>query len=333
MNSTGQRGASDDESSAEDDITLIRIWAVVWRDRRLVVAVTVLAGLLATAYALLATEWYRADVLLVPARQDAMSGLGEKLGGLAALAGVAAAPSSADNAEAIAVLRSRTFAREFIQASDLVQLFTACPSVAGKPGSEPGDMREAVRFFHENVLSVREDMDTGHIALSVDWTDPEVAADWANSLVARLNARMRQRALKEAEANVAYLQSQLESNTLVAVQQSIGRLLESELQKLMLARGSEDFSFRIVDPATPPDKRSRPKRTLIVASATFLGGVLAVLVRAGAKVDSKDWKDPKVWTRAMETGHQVAAKVVAQVGATTGLANVDDIRARMDAKK
>jgi uncharacterized protein involved in exopolysaccharide biosynthesis len=89
---------------------------------------------------------------------------------------------------------------------------------------------------------------------------------------------MRQRALKEAEANVAYLQSALESNKLVPVQQSIGRLLESELQKLMLARGSEDFSFRIVDPATPPDRRARPKRTLIVASAVFLGGVFALLV-------------------------------------------------------
>lgn len=84
--------------------------------------------------------------------------------------------------------------------------------------------------------------------------------------------------------------------------------------------------------ATAPTKRVRCIDATGAGDA-FLGGVLAVLVRAGAKVDSKDWKDPKVWTRAMETGHQVAAKVVAQVGATSGLANVDDIRARMDAKK
>jgi fructokinase len=84
--------------------------------------------------------------------------------------------------------------------------------------------------------------------------------------------------------------------------------------------------------ATAPTKRVRCIDATGAGDA-FLGGVLAVLVRAGAKVDGKDWKDPKVWTRAMETGHQVAAKVVAQVGATTGLGNVDDIRARMDAKK
>lgn len=266
------------ESSSDGDITLIRLWAVVWRDKWLVVLLTSLFGIAAVAYALLATEWYRADVLLVPARQDGMSGFGEKLGGLAALAGMATAPSEASKSEAIAVLKSRAFARDFIADNDLVPAFTEGTAARATPGAEPVDMRDAVRFFHENVLRVSEDRDTGHIALSVEWTDPKVAATWANSLVARLNERMRQRALKEAEANVAYLQSALESNKLVPVQQSIGRLLESELQKLMLARGSEDFSFRIVDPATPPDRRARPKRTLIVASALFLGGVFSLIV-------------------------------------------------------
>ena len=84
--------------------------------------------------------------------------------------------------------------------------------------------------------------------------------------------------------------------------------------------------------ATAPTKRVRCIDATGAGDA-FLGGVLAVLVRSAGNASGKEWKDPKVWTRAMETGHQVAAKVVAQVGATTGLANVDDIRARMDAKK
>lgn len=278
MNSNKHTGERENESSNDNDITLTRIWAVVWRDKWLIVALTALSGLVAVAYALLATEWYRAEVLLVPARQDAMSGLGERLSGLAALAGVTAVPSDRNKSEAIAVLQSRAFAREFIKDNNLLPDFTDGTSITGNPSAEPGDMRDAVRFFHENVLRVSEDKDTGHVALGVEWTDPAAASAWANSLVARINERMRQRALKEAEANVEYLQSELESNKLVPVQQSIGRLLETELQKVMLARGSEDFSFRIVDPATPPDKRARPKRTLIVVSAVFLGGVLALLV-------------------------------------------------------
>lgn len=84
--------------------------------------------------------------------------------------------------------------------------------------------------------------------------------------------------------------------------------------------------------ATAPTKRVRCIDATGAGDA-FLGGVLAVLVRAAAKPGGAEWKDGKLWTRAMETGHQVAAKVVAHVGATTGLANVDDIRARMDASR
>jgi uncharacterized protein involved in exopolysaccharide biosynthesis len=54
--------------------------------------------------------------------------------------------------------------------------------------------------------------------------------------------------------------------------------METEMQKLMLARGSDEYAFRVVDPAEPPRKRSRPKRTLLVISAFVVGGVLSVLI-------------------------------------------------------
>ena len=278
MNSIEQIGTGAKKSSMDDDIALIRIWAVLWRDRWLIAGITTLFGILAIAYSLLATEWYRADVLLVPAEQDAMSGLSEQLGGLARLAGVTAPPLLANTSEAIATLQSRAFARAFIKDAGLLLVFTEQAPTMDIRGEEHADMRDAVRFFHDNILRVTEDRDTQQITLSVEWTDPMVASDWANSLVTRINEQMRLRALAEAKTNIEFLQSELATNKLVTLEQSIGRLLETELQKMMLARGSNEFSFRVVDPATPPKKRARPKRTLIVVSAVFLGGVFALLV-------------------------------------------------------
>jgi LPS O-antigen subunit length determinant protein (WzzB/FepE family) len=114
------------------------------------------------------------------------------------------------------------------------------------------------------------------VTLSIKWTDAEIAADWAMTLVARLNNDMRQRALSEAERNVAYLQAELGATNLATLKESIGSLLEAEMQKLMLAKGNEQFAFRIVDSAQVPKRRSSPKRALIVVSATLLGGFLAV---------------------------------------------------------
>jgi fructokinase len=84
--------------------------------------------------------------------------------------------------------------------------------------------------------------------------------------------------------------------------------------------------------ATAPTKRVRCIDATGAGDA-FLGGVLAVLIRSVNKVGGTEWKDPKLWARAMETGHQAAAKVVAALGATTGLASLDDLRARIEAAK
>ena len=97
-------------------------------------------------------------------------------------------------------------------------------------------------------------------------------------LVERLNETMRSRALGEAEANVEYLRSQLAHADQVAVEQAISKLLESELQKVMVARGAKQFAFRVVDPAEVPKWRSSPKRTVTVALGLFAGGLVGLIV-------------------------------------------------------
>jgi fructokinase len=69
------------------------------------------------------------------------------------------------------------------------------------------------------------------------------------------------------------------------------------------------------------------------AGDAFMAGLVAVLVRSGAKPGSADWKDPKLWSRAMEVGHQLGAKAISAVGAVAAMGQLDDLRARMDAPK
>ena len=133
------------------------------------------------------------------------------------------------------------------------------------------DTRDGVKYFDEKVRSIQDDKKTGLITLAVEWKDAKLAADWANLLVDRVNDDLRARALREAESNVAYLQRELSGATIVTLQQSIGRLLDSELQKLMLARGKKEFAFRVIDRAETPKWRYRPQRALIVSFAFFLG--------------------------------------------------------------
>jgi uncharacterized protein involved in exopolysaccharide biosynthesis len=262
------------QRSGSDEITLLDLWRVIWQGKYLIVAITGVFTLLAVSYALMATEWYRANTLLVPADNQSMAEIGGQLGGLASLVGVGLGGVGTGSAEALAVLKSRKFAKEFISEYELLELF-----LDGKSKEDESlDIRDAVEFFHENVLRVAEDRETGHVTIAAEWTDPDTAAEWANTLVIRLNSEMRERAAADAQANIEFLRKEISSNNVVVLEQSISRIMEAEMQKLMLARGSDEYAFRVVDRAEPPRKRSRPKRTMLVISVFVVSGMLSVLI-------------------------------------------------------
>jgi uncharacterized protein involved in exopolysaccharide biosynthesis len=263
------------------DVYLFETLREVWRRRWFVVGVTSACALTAVVAVLLQPSWYRADALLVPAQERSPAALAGQLGGLASLTGLSFISSS--DAEAVAAMKSRDLTRVFIEENNLLPVLFAeeWDPVAGTwrstdPERQP-DLRDAVQLFERQVRTVSQDRASKLVTLSIEWTDPRLAAEWANSLVDRLNDHMRRRALAEAEANVEYLRTELDTTTAVALQQSIGRLLETELQKLMLARGTKDFAFRVIDRAEAPKRRSRPNRPMFVILATLAGGALSVL--------------------------------------------------------
>ena len=266
----------------DEGISLRQVLEILWSGKAVIIATTVLFAIGSVAYALLAKEIFRAEALLVPAEQQSAPMIGGQLGGLAALAGVNMTEGS--GVEALAVLRSRQFARDFIEQRNLMPVIFEDEWDAENERwltddpTETPDLRDGVEFFHEEVLLVSEERGTGLVTLGVEWTDPDVAAEWASILVRRLNDRLREGALHEAETNVAYLESEMTNTTLFNLQESIGRLLESELQKLMLAKGNEEFAFKIVDPPVPPKQRVRPKRALTAVVGTLLGGLLGVFI-------------------------------------------------------
>lgn len=266
--------------SAEDEIDLRELWGVMAAGKWRIMAVTVLFAASSVAYAFLATEWYRAETLLAPAEERTAPSLSGQLGGLAALAGVSI--GGGDSVEAVATLKSRDFAREFIEDRGLLHVLLADEWdeanqrwLEDDPLKQP-DVRDAVRYFHEKVLKVSVDRQTSLVTLAIEWIDPEVAAEWSSALARRLNDRLREQALRDAEANVEYLRQELSETNVVALQQAMSGLLESELQKLMLARGNDEFAFRIIDDAEPPKESVRPRKALVAILGTMLGGLFGL---------------------------------------------------------
>jgi uncharacterized protein involved in exopolysaccharide biosynthesis len=255
----------------DDEIDLWQLWDTIWSGRWLIIAITSLFAVGGVTSALLAQEWYRAEVVLAPAdKKGGMSGALSQLSGLASLAGVSV--GGGEGSPPLAVLKSKDFAREFITDMKLMPILFKDAEIS----KEQPDIRDAIRVF-EVIRTVTDDKKSGLVTLSVRWKDPDTAALWANELARRVNARLRAEALQEAERNVAYLQKEMAATSVVSLQQSMGRVLEGEMQKLMLARGNEQFAFKVIDRATPPKFRESPKRAQMSIVATLVGGVFGLL--------------------------------------------------------
>jgi uncharacterized protein involved in exopolysaccharide biosynthesis len=264
-----------------DEIGIRQLVAAVWKDRWLVLGATILSVCIGVAYALLAPVWFRADVTLAPVGKQGVSGGLAQLGGLAALAGLSL-PGS-EGGQPVAVLKSKSLVREFIVEQDLLpELFADKWSQDAKrwtvSGDRQPDIRDGVKYFDEVVRTVGEDKKSGIVTLSIRWHDPGMAAEWANLLVQRVNERLRAQAIREAQTSIDYLQKEMLATSVVSLQQSIGRVLEGQMQTMALARANSEFAFKVVDPAVAPRRRESPKRALIAIASVVLGGFFGLLL-------------------------------------------------------
>jgi len=270
----------------EEEIDLLEYGRVIWRRRKMILGVTLAAAVLAIAVSLAMTNIYRAEVLLAPVGTDENKGggLAGALGGLSGIASLAGVslPGGGGTEEALAVLKSRGFIWQFVKDNKLMPVLFAedWDAEAGRwkdedPEAHP-DMWDAYRLFSD-IVQAKQDKKTQLVTLSVDWKDPELAAQWANDLVRRLNAYLRKRAIERSRRNLKYLEQQLRSTVVEEQRKALFELISQEQKKAMLANTQEEFAFRVLDPAAPPDRKFKPKRALIVILSTFVAGFLAVI--------------------------------------------------------
>jgi uncharacterized protein involved in exopolysaccharide biosynthesis len=257
----------------ESEIDVVSLFWIVWDQKYLVLAISLVGGVIATILALTAVPLYRSQVTVTEVRDTGLGGAGSlmgQIGGLASIAGLNL-NSNGPDAERPAILASRGLTEAFIRRHNLAPLIN-------------GDtkFRDSVWFaverFRKNVFDLHEEKLKGTTTITIDWSDPVVAAHWANDIVGLANELLRDRTLQESTRNIEYLTKQLEQTNVVEMQHVIYGLIESQTKALMWANGRTEYAFTIVDPAVPAEVRSSPRRTLMVISGLFIGCFLGSLV-------------------------------------------------------
>jgi uncharacterized protein involved in exopolysaccharide biosynthesis len=275
------------QEPVSDELDLRAIVAALWAGRWTLIGTTAAFSVLAVALALMKTPIYRAEAM-VQVRDDVKSGGGfaamaTQFGALGDLAGLFGADNG-DKALTLATIKSRTLIQQFIQDQALMPVLyedlwdpEAKRWNVENPKKKP-TLWHAHKLFIDDILRVSEDKKTGLVTIAVEWTDADVAATWVTELISRTNVYLRGKTIQESERNLTYLQQQLRQTGQVELQQAAYALVESEMKKLMLAKGNEEYAIKTIDPAQAPQRRIRPNRVLIAVSGFLLGGFTGLII-------------------------------------------------------
>lgn len=287
------------QSNSDQEIDLQRVWQNIVRRKVLVLAVTVVFGVIGAGVSLLLPNEYRVDALLAPvAEKSGNSGLMASLAGIASLAGLSSVDSGSNVNEAIAILKSRQFISEFVVAQGItVPLFaTRSEPVTGRLYLDPmvydSDREQwtrASRFntdgmpteaeIHQafnSLMSVVSDAKTGLVTVSLEWFDPVQAKGWLVKLIRSLNDHIRARDIEEARRSIDFLQKRIQESPAIELQNTFFSLIESQTKTIMLADSRDEYVFRVIDAPVIPLERQSPNRLAIVALSAGAGLFLIV---------------------------------------------------------
>jgi len=290
----------------DDEIDLRELFRRLWAGKWLIGGITFAAAVIAVIVALMLPNIYRAEALLAPNDQEGaggLSALAAQYGGLASLAGINLGGGSADKtALGLEVLKSRKFISEFIKRHDILVPLMAAKSWDAGSGeleiesndydivakkwirevSPPKKTIPSMQEAHEQfmgILSVSQDQQSGFIKVAVEHFSPAIAKQWVDWLIDDINTSIMRQDVAEAEQAIEYLNKQIENTSLAGMRNVFYSLIEEQTKTVLLAKVTDEYMLKTLDPAVAPEVKAEPKRSLIVILATLLGGSLGILVQ------------------------------------------------------
>jgi uncharacterized protein involved in exopolysaccharide biosynthesis len=304
--------------ASNDQVTLRDFLQFLTRNKWIAFASAVAFAIATAIVAEIIPPEYIASVTLLPVtRQSGSLGLNSisstlsQFSGVASLAGIKLGSTSGLEADALATLQSRLLTNMYIKQHNLMPLLFADQWNDATNTWKESDPKkiptlwDADQLFKKHIRKVVRNAKTGTITLTVEWKNPQLAAQWANGLVTLTNNYLRQQTLTESNREIAYLRHEILRTDLVGVKTAIYSLMEQEIKEAMIAKGRVDFALRVVDPAMPPQKKSFPKPLLWTIGGGFFGlilGYFSSLIRDTVRSDdSRDDQRQLPSKRAQES--------------------------------
>ncbi len=282
----------------DGEIDLLELLQVLWKGKWVIVITTLLFTISGLLYVLLKPApmpVYKSEATVIMTGARSLVYLG-------ALADISRPAKSYDQKELpLAILQSRPFIDNFIQSYDL-----AVPLMAGKKWNESEQRLEIDPALYDvkskqwlskgqfssipssstlygkfkDQLTVVGKRGSDIVTLSIVNVSPIMAKQWLDRLIIMLNLEIKQKAVSNIQANIAYLQGKIAKTPDVRMKQVYYSLMGEQADNLMFAEVQNEFSLSVISPPFRPDMAEpvNQKRTLIIMLSMFLGMIFGVFI-------------------------------------------------------
>lgn len=254
-----------------------KFWLLVRSNRSLIVSISIASVFAAILLALVLPVKYRAQTIIVAIPDSsASSSLNSVQRSLASATGLAAG-SDTRSYELVEIIKSERLTRDLITSEGLlpVLFYEQWDESKSEWKSDVPSMGLAFEEF-DQLRTVEYSRKTGLISINMEWSDPVVAADWANKTVQHANAHLLGRDEREALTKLEYYEKQLENKSTINVRSSIVHLIQNEHETLATLKSREEYALKTIDPAFVPNRKFRPQRRVIVTMGLVLGFLASI---------------------------------------------------------
>ena len=287
----------------EDEINLIELLQVIWKKKFLIVTIITIGAFSSIYYALSLPNIYSSNALL--AQSNPNESLGSKIGAYSSLAGMAGIQIPNDSGgrpqEAIARMKSYDFfIKEFLPFIEYENLLAAKfwdqtnnriiyndklfistdKRWVGKQsfnGSYKPSHQEAYAIYNR-ILNISKDKETLFVSLTIEHVSPFIAEKWLKIIIKNINNHMREIDRDQAESSIDFLNLSWQKTNITQIKEAISKLLEDQVQTLMLVESNEDYVFKLIVSPIAAETKSKPARSSIVLFGIFLSTIFSTLL-------------------------------------------------------
>ena len=291
------------QSSYDETIDLSQVILSLWKNKVLILVVSIMFAVASVLYALSLPNIYVSKTHLVPQVEN--SSVSSSLGAYSNLAGMAGISlgSDGDNLSMEAMARIKSFdffSSQFLPKIKLENLLAVeswnrktntitykeklFDAAAKKwirevkaPKSIIPSNQEAFREY-KKIISVTEDKKTKYVTLSIRHKSPYVAQNWVSIIVDNINESMRKETKDISDQSITFLNEKYEETSVNDLRKAIAELIDAQMQKLMFASVRNDYVYKTIESPLVPELKSSPNRAVICIVGTLIGFFLSIFL-------------------------------------------------------